>query len=268
MKIYAVGDSFTAGSELADHEFFADFPGFCTYNDRNQPGGRPDNIFKVWETNRYRRVVCSPEYPRIRAREQELSYAQQLGKLRGLPVINEGVGGCSMQTIQRSLYKFLQTNTEPTVILYQPTHWTRWSQYYEFTWRDIMVGMDPDSLPSDLQAVFKFRIVNETQYSWMHSWFDVFYSCVELIRQHRHTQDFRIVNAGFISQIISEYDRPEFGDIADRLKSYLKEIKPWIIDLNVHSRYDGNLCPGGHFNYTVHRDLAEHLNQHINYERS
>lgn len=260
MKIYAVGDSFTAGAELADHEYnLQDYPGFCKYSERIAPG----SIYSAWGNQRYHYVKKHRDLP---DRERLLAYPQQLGNILNIPVINQGIGGCSMQTIQRNLYKFLQTNKDPVYIFFQPTHWTRWTQFYENTWRDFLTTMDPKIFPSDLADSFKFRILNETTYSWIEQWFTIFYSCVELIRKNPLVQRYWIIDAGFLEELVG-ICRTEgntlSNDLLDRIMEYLDVINyQWqVLDLdkNLNENRSPYLCPGGHYNYHVHVKLAHHL---------
>lgn len=260
MKIYAVGDSFTAGVELADHEFnLPGFPGFCRYGDRQSPG----NVYRAWGDHRH---ILVGKFPKIPARERSLAYPQKLGNILNLPVTNDGLGGCAMQTIQRNLYKFLQTNKEPVYVLFQPTHWTRWTQFYENTWRDFMTTIAPEGMHSDLASMFKFRVVNENTYSWVEQWFAIFYSCVELIRKNPLIQRFWILDAGFLQELLSicrDPHSPLGEDLTARILDYLEEINyQWqVMDLDREKDNDRDpwLCPGGHYNYLVHDKLAQHL---------
>ena len=260
MKIYAVGDSFTAGAELADHEFnLPGYPGFCRFSDRESEG----NIYTKWGNSRHDFIKDNSQ---IMLRERELSYPQQLGNILNLPVINNGIGGCSMQTIQRNLHKFLQTNKEPVYIFFQPTHWARWSQFYENTWRDFLTTMTPDSMWHDLAGMFKFRVLNENTYSWVEQWFAIFYSCIELIRKNDLVRGYWIMDAGFLQELSSlcrVMYSPLGEELADRVLNYIKIINDRVQVMDLAKDFGNDrpewLCPGGHFNYHVHEKLAQHL---------
>lgn len=259
MELYAVGDSFTAGAELADHEFFQDHPGFCNFTDVKNPRLK----FESWYQQRWEKFSkLSPMVQsQIAKKELEYSYANRLADKLALPVRNDGQGGCAMQTIQRKLVSYLTDLDRPSIVILQPTHWTRWVQFYEHAWRDIMPGMDEASLGPELSPVFRFKIINETLQSWVHQWFINLYSCIEMIKAHPCVRRYRVLDAGFFRELSMILDDPEqpLGDLGYQIKRYIDRNRGSILEMHINQPTDGFFCPGGHYNYAIHQRLADQL---------
>ena len=95
--IYCNGDSFVAGDELADHEFFDDHPGLLSVSDSNEK----KRIAAEW-----RRKSCRTRdgetNRKLRELERIKAFPNRLQEITGIPVINDAVGGASFERIART----------------------------------------------------------------------------------------------------------------------------------------------------------------------
>lgn len=263
MKIYAVGDSFTAGSELVDHKYYKDFPGYTTAM-ANQPGNPHNEWYrkKPW----LHRVVGghkSPAYQTVLDEEKSLTYANQLGDILGWPVVNQGVGGCSLDTIVRNLTVYLDTITEPHVVFLQPTSSNRWCQYYEKTWRDFIAGNPENNVSREFESWMKLKVLLEDDYSWAMRWWLNLKSAVAQLKANKFVKDFYIVESGNIrwtrTHILQNPEMYATDNLGPRIVRFIEEeINPCRLDFPYNAN-ESVICPGGHFNHIVHRRLAEKI---------
>jgi hypothetical protein len=275
MKIYAVGDSFTAGSELMDWKYYDDFPGYITAaeKDSNISQGKIN-----WYNNRtylHRLVggLSSPGYQQVLEEEKSRTYANQLAEILDIAVTNQGIGGCSQQTVRRNLFLYLDNLVEDHCVFFQPTGPTRYCQYQMGSqkgfWRDFIAGYAYENTSKELQAYTDFKILNETDYSWHLEWWINFTGCISLIENHPRVQKYFIVDSGVINHINKNIQqRPEDfteDNLGSRISRQIQEL--YSKDLVVRfpfTRDEPVICPGGHFNHIVHRRLAEQLAEKIN----
>ncbi len=267
MKIYAVGDSFTAGSELVDYKYYKDYPGYTTAIEN-----RPGNPHSEWYRKRpwlhtFVGGHRSPGYQAILDEQKGLTYANQLGEILGLPVVNHGVGGCSQDTILRNLTLYLDTLTEPHIVFFQGTSSNRWCQYYENTWRDFIAGNPDNNVSKEFESWMRLKITLEDDYSWAMRWWLNFKSAVAQLKTHNMVKKFYIVDSGNLrwtrTHILQNPDRYSVDNLGERI---LRFVNDETSDCRLDFPYDSNepvICPGGHVNHIVHRRLAEQIAEKI-----
>jgi hypothetical protein len=264
MKIYAVGDSFTAGSELVDEKYYNDFPGYSTAHSKSIS----KNPYNEWYKNKpwLHRLLGghkSDAYQQALQEEKSLTYANQLGDILDWPTINHGLGGCSLDTIVRNLTLYLDTVSEPHIVFFQPTSGTRWCQYYENTWRDFIAGNEEQNVSQDFQRWMQLKITLEDDYSWAMRWWLNIQSAISQLQSHQHVKKFYIVESGIIrwtrNHVLENPRAYARDDLGNRLiKTIDNNVKPHLINFSFNSD-EAIFCPGGHFNHIVHRRLAEDL---------
>lgn len=267
MKIYAVGDSFTAGSELVDHKYYSDFPGYTT-----AMANRPGNPYNEWYRKKpwLHRVVgghSSPAYHEVLEEEKSLTYANQLGSILDLPVVNQGIGGCSLDTIVRNLVLYLDTINEPHVVFFQPTSNNRWCQYYEHTWRDFIAGNPENNVSKDFESWMKLKVMLEDDYSWTMRWWMNLKTALAVMQSNPWVKQYYVVESGNLrwqrTDVIHHADKYATDDLGSRVLKFInEEINPRRIDFPFTAD-EPVICPGGHFNHVVHRRLAEQLVEKI-----
>lgn len=92
--IYANGDSYTAGDELASATFTPHFSTLYSRSDKMKQSDK-ENFYK-FDKLRPNLKVDNKAYT---AANKEMCYVKTLGSALGLPVINESLGGRSNQTV-------------------------------------------------------------------------------------------------------------------------------------------------------------------------
>ena len=263
MKIYAVGDSFTAGSELMDWKYYTDFPGYMTAAQEHVK-----NQYTEWHKKKpWLHTLLgghhSKQFHQAIEEQKNLTYANQLSQILDRPVINHGLGGCSLDTIVRNLTMYLDSATEPHVVFFQPTNPARWCQYYENTWRNFIAGNCENNVSVEFQKWMQLKIVLENTYSWTMAWWLNIKSALAQLQTHAMVQDFYILDSGVLTWIETqikeneqEYYRDDLGPRV--LKMLDHDIGPHRIKFT-YDHDEDVICPGGHLNHIVHRRLAEEL---------
>lgn len=267
MKIYAVGDSFTAGSELVDYKYYDDFPGYTTAIE-----SKSKHPYHEWYAKKpwLHRMVGghkSEAYQRVLEEEKSLTYANQLASMLDCPVTNHGLGGCSLDTIVRNLTLYLDTVTEPHIVFFQPTGSTRWCQYYEHTWRDFIAGNVEYTVSKEFQQWMQLKVTLEDDYSWALRWWLNVKSAIVQLQAHSLVEKFYIVESGIIrwtrSHILQNPDIYARDDLGNRMLKLIDiDITPRQINFPF-SNDEPVICPGRHFNHVVHRRLAEQLTEKL-----
>jgi len=273
MKIYAVGDSFTAGSELVDEKYYRDFPGYSTPEENNDP----KNPYRQWHRNKeylHRLLggVGSDAWNTAINEQKDLTYANQLGKMLDMTVINHGEGGCSMQTIRRNLFLYVSEITEPHTVFLQPTGPTRYCQYQKGLnrgyWRDFIAGYPYDNTSEDLDTYNRFKVMQEDDYSWHLEWWINFVSCVNLIKMCPWVQHFYVLDSGIVRYThkrVTESPQDFLRDnIGDKILNTLNQLyDQGVFKKFRHATDERIMCPGGHYNHVLHLRLAQELAQII-----
>jgi len=131
--LYFTGDSFTAGSELAD-DYFVEWPGLLDYEDRMYRN--PENIEK-WLKSVSNLVDCLPEdeFKKFDAIEKQRVWANIVSRELGVKHFNGASGGSSLEAmLHRSVIHFKELekqNIFPSLAVVQLTDVFRIGGFYD-----------------------------------------------------------------------------------------------------------------------------------------
>ena len=270
MIIYCNGDSFVAGSELADYTL-PNHPGYFS----DLPPAREKSIqdgVLAWLKN----VKFTVKNPQLRELEEHclsLAFPNKIQKILGCKFINAAVNGHSMDGITRttitSLSRLLAEKNTDIVAILSTTEMNRLELpvrpgYEKFLWYNCSTGYDMPHQQSDYPHVIKYMVTHDTDY---HQYMR-FYKNVILI------QDFCKVNSiklywvkglpheglGAHQTLGSFLEKPSTPKDLEVLVTYadlkydigMKKSSSRLATKNIY-------CPQGHFIEEVHAVAAGEL---------
>ena len=245
MFVYANGDSFTAGDELAS-EILPGFPGNTPYTDLSTAAN-----FK-WLDSVYR---SHPDIIPVYFKEsRRRAYPQKIGDSLKCEVFNNAQGGASMEYIVRtSILDLLNLkNTHKDIVaLIGTTQPSRIDlPLPNNRWQSVQIG---HKFPDEIPIVFnKYYLRNYTDYHALTNYYK------NLI----HIQDFCKVNnirLIFVNVMNDPVVAPEDNIEVTRLKSYVKDYDFDMGEIARQTVQGDVLAPCGHFTEIVHNKLAEEI---------
>lgn len=246
--IYANGDSFTAGSELAA-DMLPGFPG-----NTSKPPTPVQNIKNSkWLSVVYHKY--SHLIPSYLAESRQRAYPQKIGDALNCKVVNNAQGGASMDCIARNTISDLlnlKNDHKDIVAIIGTTQIYRLEIPIENNqWESVQVGHGfPNRLPDSFE---KYYVKN---YSVYHA-FTNYYKNLIQIQNFCKVNDIRLIFVNFMYDSIPEDDIEETKKII-QLKNYLKEY-----DFNMskiaHGMVGDIFAPCGHFTEIVHTNLAKEI---------
>ena len=280
MIIYCNGDSFVAGSELADFEL-PDHPGYFS----ELPAGRTKSV-RADVDNWLKTVKCAPEYKyhlNGSGAHRALAFPNKIKQSLDVNVINEARGGQSMDSIVRrttaALIKLLSTTNKTDneiIAIIGTTEMSRFEMPIAYInpdkpssnqWQSVIPAYElPDSPPGSA-ALIKYMVMHDTDY----------HQYVRYYQNIIHLQDFCKLNGialYWISALSYDGSPHELGD--SKLQNLLSlEATPEqlhtlvtyanftrVVDMQESSTKistDKRYCADGHFVEEVHTIVANEL---------
>jgi hypothetical protein len=185
-EIHFFGDSFTAGDELLDYQYYDNYPAYCNYNELLKLTWCEENP-KIWEK------LTNQEYKEHIIKQKQKSYAGIVGGT------NHGTSGTSLQSMSRNIISLLENTDKKTIIFLQPTGIERWCEYVNGKWKDFT----PLSSTKDNELdYFKFKISHNTDYSNLVTWYNTFITLISYIKNHKNVTNLEIEQLIFLKWMI------------------------------------------------------------------
>jgi hypothetical protein len=274
MLLYFNGDSFVAGTELAD-DMLPGYPGYVSWP-INWNKLRTE---KIWldsshdanhPSNKNRMDIMH----QITKNELLRAYPNKVHMVTELPIVNRGMGGSSMDRIARQtlldLYTLKQEDPDRELIAFIGTT-SPWRSeipnnlppvidIHGFTtdWASISTTYRQDDHDEDIENIRRYKILFETTY---HSLVN-FYRNVVLISDFCKVNNIKlywIATGEDVTQYaIEEHlrDRPDLKMLVD-----YTQFKYDINMIEIIAEFPGQhvICPGGHFGEPIHDRTAQEI---------
>jgi len=182
MNILAVGDSFTAGCELADHILVPQHPGY--FGPGQKRSEQLEATLQEWN-KKFRLPVIDKQYSssevlsETQRLEKSFTYPNLLAKKLGCEVLNFAESGNSMWGITKSLYDYsLFNDVSNTIVFYQPTSIGRISQFDGRGHRTFLFSNfeNYDTITQEMKTLLKLKIAMENDESLLIEWFKEYLS--------------------------------------------------------------------------------------------
>ena len=258
MIIYCNGDSFVSGSELIDHIYGNDHPGFF-----KEPQLHLNPKIRDWFNHNLKHSSLS--FSVREPLEKERTFPSKIHSMTNINVINDGLGGSSMDRIVRTsitkLTELINTDEQEIVAVIGTTEMNR----FELPNTDINWTCAPHNIsttPELREAILKYYAINETDY---HQYVKFYLNVIQL-------QDFCKVNniklywlralpesgvqgGPTVHEFISNLN--ENNDLVQLVK-YAK-FKYTLSMEELASQVEYPYCPGGHFVEEVHELVAKKI---------
>jgi len=261
MIVYCNGDSFVAGVELGD-SILPEYPGAVPFNASNDIRAKNKQwIDKTYDKSHAWSAIRHDNGPLIRLDEKNRAWPNKLGSLLGIPVINSGLSGASMDRIARTSISdliALKKQHERIVAIIGTTEPGRAElANEEYIWRDIIlhINYEHDSL---LNSLVKYKICNETEYHHMVN----FLKNVILIKDFCKLNDIELLWLTPIGDPILPVE-PNRQDYQDLLE--YADFKPSIDMFNIAQAcgLPDVILPSSHWSESVHTLVAQELSHLI-----
>lgn len=275
--LYFIGDSFVAGTELAD-DMLPGYPGYIPWPlDFNE--GSKFRKGKMWldpshdanhPSNKDRMSVIHT----LTQTELSRAYPNKVHMMSGLPFINRGQGGASMDKIARQtlldLYTLKKEDPDRKIVAFIGTTYPERTEIpnnlpptidmhgFPTDWASISATFRQADHDEDIENIRRYKILFETNYHTLVN----FYRNVVLI------SDFCKVNDISLYWIATGEDvtkRKVEDHLSDRLDlKMLMEYTNFKYDINmveIVEEYPGEnvICPGGHFGELIHERTAQEI---------
>ena len=250
--IYCIGDSFTAGTELADKDYYGSlYPGYLT-------ASTADDVkraqYREWWFKNTSRVNISGI---LNKKEKEIAWPSKLGNILQATVTNAGCAGKSMQYIADTMVSdIIKLNHRPDLVIVQFTDPVR----LEFTVADnpftLFLTMKLDQMPIQEQ-LRQILLQIETDKSLYHRW----------LMQIVKIKDFCDANNIPLLLVDSiNVTKPYLDKFADlsHLESYISQPSISMMDVALGMNRNSLIfAAGGHFTEIVHDKFAAELSKII-----
>ena len=283
MLLYFNGDSFVAGTELAD-DMLPGYPGYVTW----PLDFSKDSQFskgKVWldashdpkhPSNKHRMDVIHD----LTQLELARAYPNKVHGMTGLPFINRGQGGSSMDRIVRitltDLIRLRKENPDEKLIAFIGTTYPERSEIpnnkkevftdmhgFPQDWASISVRFRQTDFDDLIENVRRYRVLYETSY---HSLVN-FYKNVITLQDFCSNNNICLHWIATGENVINRKIEDEYNDRID-LQMLIDYAKfNYSIDMTkIVAEYPGEkvVCPGGHFGELIHQRTAEEIVRIIN----
>ena len=250
--IYCTGDSFTAGTELVDSEYFTtSYPGtFDKEYNKNVKHA------EWWNKTVIKDFIKLPHVDRCEKlnKEKMKAWPAKLEKLINVPIINSGCMGASIEFLVRSTITdvLLSTNSIETVIVQLPPveriEVTHYNKFYSSSIADI------DHWIPNVQTILKAMVLSETRYTLQRRYL---FSLIQLA-------DFCKNNNIKLIVVAVSTDHMVFDNELDHLTKYIADtFCPHVMYTEVEKLYNDVFCPGGHFTEKVHDSFSQTLADYL-----
>lgn len=251
MLIYANGDSFTAGIELAA-EMLPGFPG-----NRSDAPFNEDSIqnFK-WLDQVY--INCPNIIPAYLSESRRRAYPQKISALLNCEVINNAIGGASMDYIARTTILDLinlKNNHKDIVAVIGTTQTSRIDlPMANSQWQSVQIGY---RFPVDIPSIFeKYYVKSYTNYHALTN----YYQNLIHIQDFCKVNDIRLIFVNLMNdQPTIPEDNIEEANKVTQLKNYVKDYDFDMPAISYSMKGLDIYAPCGHFTEIVHAKLAEEI---------
>jgi hypothetical protein len=235
--LHFFGDSFTAGAELVDWKYVDNYPTYKNFQEWN----------KLSTHERERPILNHVDKKTLHEEERQQSYAGLLGG------VNHGVGGSSMQSIQRCVIHHLENTDHKSIIFIQPTGIERWCEYVDNKWVDFISDIE---VCDEHKQYYRFRLSHSTQKSNLLLWYNCVLTLFAYVKSHHNTADWWIINNGIFNEIESLLKQEKTSN--KMITHSLKNLKEKIINFpHIDNTEHPYFCVGGHVNAEAHKELAQ-----------
>ena len=252
-QMHFFGDSFTAGDELLDYQYYDNYPAYCNYKELLNSTWFETNP-KIWSK------LTGQEYDQHIIIQKQKSYAGIMGGT------NHGTAGISFQSMLRNIISLLENTDKKIIIFLQPTGIERWCEYLNGKWKDINathLGTKYfNKMYGDMEFAtdyFKFKVSHNTDYSNLVTWYNTFITLISYIKNHKNVIDWWLINNGTFNEIKSIQNVPNMI-----VKSIDDLDSKTICFPQVQNMDAPYFCPGGHVNQKAHNELAEKIIKVLN----
>jgi hypothetical protein len=250
MLIYANGDSFTAGIELAA-DMLPGFPG----NRSDAPIHKDSEKNFKWLDDVYinHQDLITPYLTESRRR----AYPQKIGKALNCKVVNNSQGGASMDGIARTSILDLinlKKNYNDIVAVIGTTQTSRIDLPVELSqWQSVQVGYKfPPYIPV---VVEKYYVKTYSNYHALTN----YYKNLIYIQDFCKVNDIRLVFVNLMNdQPTIPEDNVQEANKVTQLKNYVKKYD-FDMPTIAHTMQGDIFAPCGHFTEIVHTKLAEEI---------
>jgi len=250
MTFLFFGDSFTAGVELLDYQFYNDYPAPMSYEDKKS------QHMENWRKNNkpLRQIKTKEEIDQIWEKQKLHTYAHKLAELCGIKYKNCSVGGASLQKIRYLLVKETSMNCDSDLTVFiQTTTPTRWMEYVNKEWLDFIVG---NAYSEEItENYFKFKVASNTDYSMFCVWLLEIHAIYDFCTNNNKIKNFYFINSGVFNYI--DRNKNTFEDLVDTYESLMpKIVKKTFHFPHTKNMQELNFLPWGHVKEDNHKELA------------
>jgi hypothetical protein len=257
--IYCTGDSFTAGTELADCEYFKDsYPGFFDTEYANDYENNNNFKYAEWwlthSIRNFRTTLPESDLNELIEKEKEKAWPKKLSKLLDLPVKNSATMGSSLNGIVCStITDILNCDKRIEMVLLQLPPVERIVIPYMDKFYDVSLA-NPIHQIYLVEKAAKAMSYNETDYSLQYKYL------LNLIQIY----DFCKSNGIKLVIVAVNSRQLNFNVNLSYLKEYFSDaLCPLIMDHELYKLKTNVFCPGGHFTERVQDSFAKSLYDYI-----
>jgi hypothetical protein len=256
--IYCNGDSFTAGTELVDCEYFKDsYPGLFDKDYANDY--EKNNNFKYsewWLTHsikKFRSNLTKSKLNELIEKEKEKAWPAKLSKLLNVPIRNSAIMASSLESVvYTTITDILNCDRPIDTVLLQLPPVGRVAIPYMDTFYDATLG-HKHYIP-EIANVVKVMSYTETDYSLQYKY----------LFNLTHIYDFCKSNGIKLIIFAVKPDHLIFNPKLEYLKKYFSDdIRPLTMQDELDKLITNVYCPGGHFSERVHDSFAIALHDYI-----
>lgn len=260
MILYCNGDSFVSGSELIDHIYVPNHPGYFK---------EPQLHKNIKINNWFKHKINNPtlDFDVQIALEKEHAFPNKIQLLSGIDVVNDAHGGASMPRICRtSIAKLSDLITtfpkQKIVAVIGTTEMNRFEvpNLWSNMWSDISHVMPRKS--KSTKSILKYYAINDTDY---HQYVRFYLNIIQLqdfcklndidLYWLRGLPESGVANGPTINEIISVLaDDNELVQLVKYAK-FNYHFSMEELSTSVENPY----CPGGHFTEEVHDIVARKI---------
>ncbi len=256
MKFLFFGDSFTAGTELLDYKYISEYPEPKSFDDI-----RSSDMIEWRDTHKpLHQIKAKQELDIILEQQKSKTYAYKLATSVGVASNNYAVPGSGLQKLRYTLVKQISKESESDLTVFiQPPTPERWMEYATDHWRDfavtdILLGLEKD--------YFKYKISNNTDYSWYCHWILDLQAIYDFCSNHKNIKKFYFIDSGNFNYVAS--NKTKFQEFTDTYNSLISKIQNDIFTFpHLASPQDPNYLPWGHVKEEIHEKLAIEIQEKI-----
>jgi hypothetical protein len=261
MSLLFFGDSFTAGAELLDYQFYDNYPAPVSLADLQS------EHMKDWRNKNktLQQIKNKSEFDQIRERQRLHAYPRKLAELCGREHKDLSVGGSSLQRIKYLLTTEVHQNRESRLTVFiQPPPPERWMEYVQDKWIDFIVGNQYSNKfhSLDIESYFQFKVIANTEYSRFCEWLLDLQAIYDFCVNNKKIKDFYFINSGVFNRINDV--KNDYKDLIDVYNSLMSNISKKIFHFPHTKNNEGiNFLPWGHVTEDNHRELAIDIHDKI-----